>query len=78
MQNFVKLLCDETEGMKGVQGDGKMKKLEYLTKTLSTMVFILSNVHAAAKFNQYDEYGYPPNLPFRLDGAPPTDKVSSL
>merc|ERR1719378_514456 len=74
MQNFVRLLCDKTEGMKGVWGDGEMKKLEHLSKTLSTMVFILSNVHAAANFNQYDEYGYPPNLPFRLDGPAPTDK----
>ena len=75
MQNFAKLLCDKSEGMKGVWGDGEFKKLEHLSKTLTTMVFILSNVHAAANFNQYDEYGYPPNLPFRLDGAPPTNKV---
>uniref|UniRef100_A0A7M6DMI8 Allene oxide synthase lipoxygenase protein n=1 Tax=Clytia hemisphaerica TaxID=252671 RepID=A0A7M6DMI8_9CNID len=74
MQNFAKLLCDKTDGMRGVWGDGAFTKLDDLSKTLSTMVFILSNVHAAANFNQYDEYGYPPNLPFRLDGAPPTDK----
>merc|ERR1719378_831995 len=78
MQNFVRLLCDKTEGMKGVWGDGEMKKLEHLSKTLSTMVFILSNVHAAANFNQYDEYGYPPNLPFRLRGSPPQTKDSAL
>ena len=26
MQNFAKLLCDKSEGMKGVWGDGEFKK----------------------------------------------------
>ena len=52
--------------------------MEDLSKTLATLVLILTNGHAAANFNQYDEYGYPPNFPFRLDGAPLIDKVSNL
>ena len=52
--------------------------MEDLSKTLTALVFILTNSHAAANFNQYDEYAYPPNFPFRLDGDPPTDKVSTL
>ena len=51
--------------------------MEDLSKTLTTLVFILTNGHAAVNFNQYDEYAYPPNFPFRLDGAPPKDKVST-
>jgi len=82
LQAFRDLLCDKNEGMKGVWGsqndEGKMgfNTMEELTKTLTTIVFILTNVHAAANFNQYDEYAYPPNFPFRLDGSPPTDKVA--
>ena len=64
--------------MQGVWGDGAFGNMKDLSKTLATLVFILTNGHAAANFNQYDEYGYPPNFPFRLDGAPPFDKVSNL
>ena len=39
------------------------------------MVYILTNIHAAVNFGQYDEYTYPPNMPFRLAGKPPTSKV---
>jgi len=42
------------------------------------MVFILTSVHAAVNFNQYDEYAFTPNMPFRLDGSPPTNKVRNL
>merc|ERR1719229_1474728 len=48
--------------------------MKEVSQTLTTMVFILTNVHAAANFNQYDEYAYPPNYPFRLDGKPPINK----
>ena len=64
--------------VQGVWGNGAFLNMEDLCKTLTTMMFILTNVHAAANFNQYDEYAYPPNFPFRLDGAPPTEKVSNL
>ncbi|XP_066922874.1 polyunsaturated fatty acid 5-lipoxygenase-like [Clytia hemisphaerica] len=76
LQNFAQLLCNPKEGMKGVLGNGQFTTMEDLTKTLSTLVFILTNVHAAANFNQYDEYAYPPNFPFRLKGSPPTNKDS--
>lgn len=64
--------------MQGVWGNGAFSNMEDLCKTMSTLVFILTNVHAAANFSQYDEYAYPPNFPLRLDGVPPTDKVSNL
>ena len=64
--------------MQGVWGDGSFLNMEDLSKTLTTLVFILTNGHAAVNFNQYDEYAYPPNFPFRLDGTPPNDKVSTL
>ena len=64
--------------MQGVWGNGAFRSMEGLSKTMTTLVFILTNVHAAVNFNQYDEYAYPPNFPFRLDGVPPTDKVSNL
>ena len=62
--------------MQGVWGDGSFLNMKDLCKTLTALVFILTNGHAAVNFNQYDEYGYPPNFPFRLDGTPPNDKVS--
>ena len=40
------------------------------------MVYILTCVHAAANFNQYDEYGFQPNFPFKLRGLPPKNKVN--
>ena len=60
----------------GVWGNGSFTNMDDLTKTMATMVFILTNVHAAANFNQYEEYGFPPNYPFRLNGTPPTSKVN--
>ena len=59
----------------GVWGDGVFNNMEDLIKTLTTYTFILSCVHAAANFNQYDEYGFPPNMPFKLRGLPPKNKV---
>jgi len=76
LQDFAKMLCDPAQGMKGVWGNGSFTNMDDLTKTMATMVFILTNVHAAANFNQYEEYGFPPNYPFRLNGTPPTTKKS--
>ena len=51
--------------------------MEDLSKTLTALVFILTNGHAAVNYNQYDEYAYPPNCPFRLAGTPLNNKVSN-
>ena len=59
----------------GVWGDGEFTKLDDLIKTVTSMVYILTCVHAAANFNQYDEYGFAPNMPFKLNGLPPKNKV---
>ena len=61
--------------LQGVWGDGEFTKLDDLIKTMTTFVYILTCVHAAANFNQYDEYGFAPNFPFRLMGLPPKNKV---
>jgi len=76
LQDFAKMLCDPAQGMKGVWGNGSFTNIDDLAKTMTTMVFILTNVHAAANFNQYEEYGFPPNYPFRLNDTPPTNKKS--
>eukprot|EP00111_Clytia_hemisphaerica_P017039 TCONS_00050503-protein len=76
MQNFAKMLSDPEEGMKGVWGDGKFEKLDDLIKTVTSIVYILSCAHSAANFNQYDEYGFQPNFPFKLNGSPPKNKDS--
>ena len=62
--------------LQGVWGDGEFTKLDDLIKTVTTLVYILTCVHAAANFNQYDEYGFAPNFPFQLMGLPPKNKVS--
>jgi len=76
MKNLAKMLSDPKEGMRGVWGDGEFTKLDDLIKTLTSIVYILTCVHAAANFNQYDEYGFAPNFPFKLRGLPPKNKDS--
>jgi arachidonate 5-lipoxygenase len=46
--------------------------------TLTAIIYACSVGHAAANFQQYDEYGAPLNYPFILTGTPPTDKASSF
>jgi hypothetical protein len=46
--------------------------------TLTAIIYTCSIAHAAANFQQYDEYGAPLNYPFIMTGTPPTDKVSEF
>jgi len=46
--------------------------------TLTAIIYACSVGHAAANFQQYDEYGAPLNYPFIMTGTPPTDKASSF
>ena len=42
--------------LQGVPGDGKFTNTTQLVKTISAMICTCSVGHAAANFNQYDEY----------------------
>jgi hypothetical protein len=46
--------------------------------TLAAIIYSCSIAHAAANFQQYDEYGAPLNYPFMMTGTPPIDKVSEF
>ena len=62
----------------GVPGDGKFEKRDDLIQVLTSLIFLSSVGHASANFNQYDEYGFPPNYPAILRGDIPRKKVCSL
>ena len=64
--------------MQGAWGNGAFGNMEDLCKTMKKLVFILTNIHAAANFSQYNEYEYPKNFPLRLGGVLRTHKVSNL
>ena len=56
-------------------GEGKLETSEDLVQILTSVIFISSAQHAAANFNQYDQYGFPAVYPARLKGKPPSSKV---
>ncbi|KAJ8313748.1 hypothetical protein KUTeg_008309 [Tegillarca granosa] len=59
----------------GVPGEnGKFQTLDDLIITLTCIVYTCSVGHAAANFQQYDMYGYPPAYPAYMAGRPPTNK----
>ncbi|CAH1793216.1 unnamed protein product [Owenia fusiformis] len=41
---------------------------------VTPLIFQATVQHAAINFNQYEEYGFPPNYPGFMDGQPPTNK----
>ena len=48
---------------------------EELIEVLTVFIFISSVGHAAANFEQYNQYGFPPNYPSLLHGERPMNKV---
>ncbi|GAU93759.1 hypothetical protein RvY_05650-4 [Ramazzottius varieornatus] len=62
-------------GIRGVPGNGKFTDVEQIIVTMTAIISTCSLGHAAANFNQYDEYGFPPNYPGILCGQVPTQKV---
>ena len=52
-----------------------LRQDEELIDVLTSTIFVSSVTHASVNFTQYDEYGFPPNAPLWLNGAPPTNKV---
>ncbi|XP_023237606.1 allene oxide synthase-lipoxygenase protein-like [Centruroides sculpturatus] len=75
-EELVKERCSGGVGIKGVPGDenGKFTNYEHVILTISSIISTCSIGHAAANFQQYDEYAFPPNYPSLLTGEPPKDK----
>ncbi|XP_067141775.1 allene oxide synthase-lipoxygenase protein-like [Centruroides vittatus] len=75
-EELVKERCSGGVGIKGVPGDenGKFTTYEHVILTISSIISTCSIGHAAANFQQYDEYAFPPNYPSMLTGEPPKDK----
>ncbi|VDI69843.1 arachidonate 5-lipoxygenase [Mytilus galloprovincialis] len=62
-------------GILGVPNNGNFENSEQLVETLTPIIYMCSVGHAAANFQQYDEYGSPFNYPYSLSGKPPQDKT---
>ncbi|XP_055346121.1 allene oxide synthase-lipoxygenase protein-like [Paramacrobiotus metropolitanus] len=61
-------------GIVGIPGNGNFTSPEQIITTLAAIISSCSVAHAAANFNQYDEYAFPPNYPAFLSGEIPTQK----
>ncbi|XP_077519129.1 polyunsaturated fatty acid 5-lipoxygenase-like isoform X2 [Amblyomma americanum] len=63
-------------GIKGVPGEehGKFTNVEQVIDTVTAIIQQCSVGHAAANFQQYEEYAFPPNYPAFLYNGPPKDK----
>ncbi|CAC5359763.1 ALOX5 [Mytilus coruscus] len=71
---LVKSRDDGGVGILGVPNNGKFVATDQLVLTLTAIIYTCSVGHAAANFQQYDEYGAPFNYPYFLSGSPPKDK----
>ncbi|XP_046394318.1 polyunsaturated fatty acid 5-lipoxygenase-like [Ischnura elegans] len=54
--------------------NGRFETADEIAETMTVLVSTCSLGHAAANFQQYEAYGFIPNFPGKLTGAPPTDK----
>lgn len=61
-------------GILGVPNNGQFVTKEQLIVTLTAIIYTCSVGHAAANFQQYDEYAAPLNYPYYMSGVPPTNK----
>jgi len=61
-------------GIKGVPHGGRFQTNAALIQTVSSLIYTCTAKHAAIDFNQYDQYGFPPNYPIYLYGEPPKDE----
>lgn len=63
-------------GLKGVPGQekGRFTTHDEVIDTVAAIISQCSVAHAAANFQQYEDYAFPPNYPAYLDRGPPKDK----
>ncbi|EEC03803.1 lipoxygenase, putative [Ixodes scapularis] len=63
-------------GLKGVPGQekGRFTTQDEVIDTVAAIISQCSVAHAAANFQQYEDYAFPPNYPAYLDRGPPKDK----
>ncbi|GBM48680.1 Hydroperoxide isomerase ALOXE3 [Araneus ventricosus] len=63
-------------GLLGVPGEenNRFTNTEEVVDAMTSIISTCSLGHAAANFQQYDEYAFPPNYPGILYGDPPKDK----
>ena len=54
-----------------------IEELEDVIEIVTVLIFSASVQHAAVNFEQYDQYGFPPNYPGMLRGDWPRSKVGS-
>uniref|UniRef100_A0A1W7RAZ7 Arachidonate 15-lipoxygenase B n=1 Tax=Hadrurus spadix TaxID=141984 RepID=A0A1W7RAZ7_9SCOR len=64
-------------GIKGIPGDenGKFTSVNEIVDVITVIISTCSIGHAAANFQQYDDYAFPPNYPSILSGDAPKDKT---
>uniref|UniRef100_A0A8W8HT92 Allene oxide synthase-lipoxygenase protein n=1 Tax=Magallana gigas TaxID=29159 RepID=A0A8W8HT92_MAGGI len=74
-QELTKSKSDGGCGILGVPfKNGRFTSAEQLTIVFTSIIFTSTVGHSAVNTAQYDTYGFPPNYPTRLDGAPPKNK----
>lgn len=61
-----------------MQNEGRFETTDQLVMTLTPIIYTCTVGHAAANYQQYDEYGDPFNYPYILHGVPPKEKVRFL
>ncbi|OQV17101.1 Allene oxide synthase-lipoxygenase protein [Hypsibius exemplaris] len=79
LQTWLKeLVRSKEENGCGLQGvpvqNERFSTSREIIATMSAIISTCSVAHAAANFNQYDEYGFPPNYPAILTGKIPVEK----
>jgi hypothetical protein len=58
------------------QGVPEFDSIGNLVTVLTNIIYICSVEHSATNFPQYEQYGFPPNLPATLHGQPEHQNVS--